>query len=257
MTDILEAPPVAAPEGVTADPAQLAAAREHWVSLGLAPEAFDKALSADPEAADGVQGEPGLDIIGATGAPTVTQAQALEMAQALAAAGVPEREIIAALAADGHDPAAIDDRTPEQKEFDAVFGAAPKASDYKPNYMGRAGHMDIGQLAQFDAAMRGWAADVGLLPELGGAVIERAVDIGRAFTRMGDAERQLWIRGQQVEFERRAGGPEQAQAKIKLAAAALARSPVAFEGLQKSPAMHDAWIVETLANNEARLRERG
>jgi hypothetical protein len=96
-----------------------------------------------------------------------------------------------------------------------------------------------------------------LPPEIGTVVIERAIVQGQAYSRMTDAERQLWQREQRFDFERLAGGPNKVAEKVALAGKVLAMgSPDMLANLHRSGALHDAAIVIHLANHAERLAAR-
>jgi hypothetical protein len=194
----------------------------------------------------------------ATG-PTVTQSQAAEMAQSLLAAGVSPEAVEAALKADGLEPLAPDTRTDEQKEFDAAFAPPASPSDYSVNYRDLIpADTDPATLSEFHNEATAWAAAVGFPVEMGGGVIERAVEVGRTVSAMAPGERELWVLEQKADFERQAGSPEQAAEWVTLAAKTLARAAPSFTAaMHKSGALDDPFIVRCLANQELARQTRG
>jgi hypothetical protein len=253
-----DTPDKSAPAGsLTLAPEQVVSARAHWVSMGYSAEAFDQAASGAPVGADAPFDAPPVQVLSDLKAPVIDQGQAHDLAATLIAAGVPEAEVQAALAADGFAPALEDTRTDDQKEFDAAFGGA-KPSEYRVDYMGRIpADMDPAELAAFDTVSTTWASEVGFPADLGAAVLERAMDVGQSTRRMANAERELFKREQAVVFERQAGGPEKAAERMKLAGHALARGGREFTDLlHKAGALDDAWTVLTLANQAERLAAR-
>lgn len=179
------------------------------------------------------------------------------MADELIKAGVPADRVAEAMQADGHDVTAeaLDSRTEDQREFDAFLGPAPTAADYRIDYMGRipAG-VDAGQIAHFDSLARAWLANLGLPPAVGAAVIERALDVGHSYQAMSEAQRALWRAEQVAHFERLAGSPEKAAARLELAKAAIARGRDFPDALHaRAGVLHDAGIMMHLALNEERI----
>ncbi len=154
---------------------------------------------------------------------------------------------------------APDARTDEQKDFDAYFGPTPPASAYKIEYFGRVPEGTEGPaLAEYHAQATAWLSQLGFPENIGPAVMERAIDAGQAYNRMSEPQRQLWVREQNAEFERMAGGPEKAAERMKFAAVALARAPGAFtDALRANGSLHEAGVVLHLANQGERLAARG
>jgi len=196
------------------------------------------------------------------GAMGLTFAQSQEMAAELIKAGMSPERVQAALQGEAEARGEVfapptDDRTPEQKEFDASFGAPPPNA-YRIDYMGRlpAG-TPSDELAEFNAVATGWCSAVGFPDTIGAAFVERAIDVGQSLNRASGAERGLWGAEQAVLFERMAGGPQQAKEKIALAADALERAPAQFtDALRASGALSDAGIMMHLAHQGQRLATR-
>ena len=173
MTDL--APDAAGFSGsLTFNPDQVGSMREHWVTMGLDAAAFDAAAAG--EAVQGIEGGEGDDIALLSSTPTLTPAQAQEMAAALLAAGVPQERVEAALREDGLAVPAEDARTDEQKAFDANLGpAAPE--DYRVDYMGRTPPDLLADLPAFHALGTGWLNALGFPELIGPAVLERTLDV--------------------------------------------------------------------------------
>ncbi len=248
------------PAGAVADlftPEQSQAMAAELIRHGMDPGRVNAALRGDsaPVEADG--DGPGIPEPSNTKTPPLTDAQAMELADALLAAGVPEEEIRAALEADGYEAELVEVEEPseEERQFRETFGAPADPSEYRIDYLGRLPvGTDVSTLAEFDREAKAWLSGVGFPPQIGPAVIERAVDVGQRYNRMSEPQRQLWVREQNALFERMAGGPEQASAKLAAAAAALANAPAAFtEALHKSGTFHDAGVMMHLANQGERL----
>jgi hypothetical protein len=205
---------------------------------------------------------PAPSVLPTSKSPNLSADQVQAIAADLIAHGVPREQVEAALKADGQEAVnldALDTRTEDQKDFDAFFGPTPPASEYRIDYIGRipAG-IETPALAEYHAQATAWLSKVGFPENIGPAVIERSLDVGQKFNQASESERQLWIRDQNAQFERMAGGPEKAKEKMSLAAKALARAPGGFtEALRVCGALHDAGIVMHLANQGERLGARG
>ncbi len=264
MTDLAIPPaavpePAAIPEPSRLDlaPDQVAAMREQWVSFGLDPAKFDLAAAGgDPT----VQADPSsaVEVLADLKIPNLSPAQAHEMVEALLKAGVPQAEVDAALREDGYEPAAVDARTDDQKEFDAAMGGATPDA-YRIDYMGRVpGSTDAAGLAEFHAAATNWLAALGFPEQIGPAVIERAVDAGQRYNRMSGPQQELWRREQASDFERLAGSPERAEELRRFAARVLERGPKGFtDAMRGSGSLDDAGVLIHLAHQGERLAARG
>ena len=262
MAEIAEAPTGSI---MSFNPGQVAAMREQWVSAGYDPVLFDQAAGTTPntptQAPAAVQdAREGVEVMGAAKTPSWTRGQALEAAEALRAAGVPEDRIQAGLKESGFEPLAPDTRTEDEKDWDRAW-PAPSPSDYNVNYRECwPDQQDVGTLAAANKDFTGWAAEMRLPPEIGTVMIERAIERGQAYSRMTDAQRQLWQREQRFDFERLAGGPDKVSEKVALAGKVLAMgSPDMLANLHRSGALHDAAIIIHLARHGERIqaRERG
>lgn len=256
MTDLSNTPtdPAAAPE---LDAGQVASMREQWASLGFDIAAFDAAVTGAPEASTMAAPDGEIDILSPLKTPSLTEGQALEMAEALLKAGVPEAEVEAALRADGFSPPEIDTRTDDEKEFDRAFApAAP--STYRIEYIGRIpADTDPRVLAQFNAEATGWLSEIGFPEQIGPAVIERALDASARLQSMAGPEKELWIREQWADFDRMAGSPERAEELRAQASAALARAGKGFtSSLWNAGALHDAGVLMHLAHQGERVATR-
>jgi hypothetical protein len=250
------APPM--PSLPSLSPDQVASARQDWIAAGLDVAKFDAAASGtspEPTPPPSVDQRPE----GRPDPMNLTDAQRGEMVSALLAAGMSREAVEAAVKADGGEmpgapPPAL---TEEQEVFQAAFApAAPH--DIHVEYLGRISpDTDIADLAELNREATTWASEIGFPAALGAAVIERALDVGHAYERMTDVDRQLWQVEQKIDLERMAGGPEKAAEKIALATEALKRGGKAFtDGLYKSGALHDAGVILHLANQGERLQAR-
>lgn len=246
------------------DAGQTAAMREQWVSLGLDPTVFDQHASGQVPTAPAASPAPAVqdpnapaavEVLSDTKTPGLTPAQAQDMAAEMIRVGMPREQVEAALKADGYT-LARETRTDEQIEWDRAFApGAPR--DYRIDYMGRAADLDPAQLAQANAEATQWLAAVGFPPEIGPAVIERAMDVGQALTRMSEPERELWSREQTVLFARMAGSEERYRELIGLAADALARGNPAYAALLRDRCiLADAGVLMHLAHQGERLKAR-
>jgi hypothetical protein len=258
MTDQLNDTPPDSGGGLTFDAAQTASLRETWIAAGHDPAVFDAAASG---AADDAPGDPAADanapdVLPPSKLPTLTQAQAQDLAASLIAAGRDPAEVAAALAADGYEAPAPDTRTEGQIDHDDVWGGAAP-SDYHLNFRGRANGADIEGIAATNTATTHWLAAIGFPPSIGVAVAERAIDVGQVVGTMTEPQRALWAREQANEFARLAGGPEQAEERLKLASKALARGGEAFAALlRETGALDDAFVLTNLALQGERLAVR-
>lgn len=256
-------PPAPSPAGTPSlSPTRIASMRERWISLGLDVERFDRAAIADavptpPPQPSGNEGEP-VEYVETGGMPRFSDEQAANMADALSRAGVPADKIEAALKADGYD-VGISDASDEQTAHDAEWGFDRnyQPSDYKISYgdaLRRAGsEVDPASLSALNTSLTTGLANMQIRPELGAAIVERAMDIGQA--KMDAAARQLFKVEQRQLVERRAGGSEQLAERLRLAGVMLKMAGPEFaEHLFRSGAADDAWIVETLANEGRRLQ---
>lgn len=252
MTEVTSDP------GLNFDPGQVAALREHWVSVGLDVATFDAAASGVPqEPQEPPQGVASPAVDQSEPAGDLSPQQIQEMADALLAAGVPKEEVEAALKADGLSFAAADTRTDEQREYDAGFGAgAPQ--DYKISYVGRA-PADLGPdgLAALNEAATTWLRDMAFPTQIGPAVVERLLEVNAQLGAMTEPERRLWAAEQAYQFEQWAGGAEQAAERRASAVKALAKGRADFtDTLVANGALQDAQVLTQLALHGARLAGR-
>ncbi|HEY1559673.1 MAG TPA: hypothetical protein VGF71_02155, partial [Caulobacteraceae bacterium] len=173
---------------------------------------------------------------------------------ALRAGGQSAEAIAAGLERHGLTAPPADTRTDTEKEFDLAFGPPPEPGDYHPSLFGRADGID--NLAAFNAEVQTSLAAMGMDPRVGEHVVERSLDLGRWYAAAGEAERQLWVRGERHDLEQKFG-EEGVKRYIELAARALARAPEPFrDRLLNSGAAHSAEIIRLLALNETRLARR-
>ena len=257
MTDTTDAIPANYNEDLTLSADQSAAMRAQWEKLGLDLGEFDRAASGTPPTPATPAEEPTREDLTSLSQPSFSAAEAKSMAEELIRAGVPQEQVEAALKADGYR-LEDDTRTDEQIEHDRMFGAAPP-EQYRLDYQGRipAG-MEIDKLAAANTEMTTWLSQAGFSPEIGPAVLERAIDAGQAYAKMSDVDRQLWVGEQRAEFARMARTPERAAELIDFASAVLARGGQAFsDALAKSGALDDAGVLMHLAHQGERLAARG
>jgi hypothetical protein len=244
------APPLDAP--------QIAAMREAWIFAGHAAERFDQAASG--QEIDPVDRPDDVDPsdLASPNSPSLTPAQAEEMAAALRSAGMDPAAIAKALKDDGFDAEpAPDTRTDDQKDYDRAF-PAPSPHDYRVHYMGLTpAGTDASAIAELNATATTWASEIGLPVGVAEATIERAIAVGQQVGGMDASARQLWQIEQRFDFERIAGGPEQAAAKMTLAAQALIRATGPFTAALKSTgALDDAFVILNLAHQGERMAAR-
>lgn len=252
---VLDAAPAAGPS--TLSPDQIAGAREHWASLGLNPADFDAAVTAAVSFDQpNERGEPAVEVLSDLKTPTLTEAEARAMAAELIRAGMPREHVEAALEADGY-ALADDPRSEEEREFDAALGAVPPEA-YRIDFRGRllAG-LDPAQVAGGNAEFQAWLSATGFPPDIGPAVVERALDVALRCKAMSDAERELFKREQEAAFIQMAGSEERALELADLAEAALARGGSAmWAALAASGALDDAGMIMHLALQGERLATR-
>lgn len=237
---------------------QIDGMRAAWQAQGLDMARFDAALAGTHPNAPPPAADPGVAMnTGAEKHASLSASEARQMADALLAAGVSPEAVDAALKADGFEESPEDTRTDDEKAWDAVFAGA-KPEDFRINYHGLVpAETPLADVIALNQAGTEWAAQVGLTAEVGSAVIERALTVGRALDAMPSPDRTLWITGQRQQFERMAGGPEKAAERLALAASALKRGGKAFTaGLLASGALHDAFVVAQLANHAERTAAR-
>ena len=234
---------------VTAD--QISAARAQWISSGLDVAKFDATIGAPPASATEPLRAPTVD----TKKPSLSEAEAHEMADALRAAGVPTDIVAAAMKADGLD--IPESKTPDQIEHDKDFGLDRpfKPTDYKISYMKDGVPLvPVETVADFNARATEWLASLKIDPLVGAGLIEHALKVGYLYPRMSDARRGLFKREHISIAERRLGGSEQVTAAAANTNRALAMGDPAFANmLLDSGALHDSFIFETLANHGERL----
>jgi hypothetical protein len=258
MTDTTDAIPAQFNENLSLTTDQSAAMRAQWITVGLDAGDFDRAASGTPTAAPEAPSEDqSREGITSPNKPTMSALEAQAMAEQLVRAGVPVEQVDAALKADGYvfedDP-----RTEEEVEHDRMFGAAPP-EEYRLDYQGRVpAGMDMAKVAAANTEMTTWLSQAGFSPEIGPAVLERAMDVGQRYNNSDDVSRQLWVREQHADFARMAGSPERAAELIDFASATLARGGDAFSNaLAKSGALDDAGVLMHLAHQGERLAARG
>ncbi len=258
MNDIVPTPSTSA---TTFTPDQISGTRDYWISIGLDPAKFDSAMVPAPEgvpasAPAAVQdAREEIEVMGAAKIPGMTQEQALEAAEALRAAGVPEDQIQAALAADGFTPLAPDTRTDDQREFDQAF-PRPAPSDYHVNYRECTTETDVSALAATNREFTTWAAELGLPAEIGTAVIEEALKVDTRTSRMSEDGLRLWVLEQKFAFADLAGGEQKVAEKLAMVKPLLERNPAMRDRLLRSGALDSATVVIHLANHAERLAAR-
>jgi hypothetical protein len=161
----------------------------------------------------------------------LTPDQITSMARQLIEAGVDEKTVHEAMAADGIALPPTDKRSDEVKEFDnTVFGEATSPAAYKIAWYERPVEYTDELAAALalhplDKAGFAPALDRGLrngllvlqMPALaGGALIEDGVDGMRAWASMNEVERQLWATQQTYDLHRATGDAASIQLDAKL-----------------------------------------
>jgi hypothetical protein len=260
MPDTPTTPPVAtgSTDPLALTPDQVTVMRETWVAHGLDPATFDQAASAPVEAPaqPGDTGEP-VDVLSDLKTPGVSPKQAAEMAEELIRAGMDPARVAEALKADGYE-LAEDERTDEELEFDRAFGGT-KPEAYRIDFRDRIPEgMDLTKVANANREMTTWLSNAAFPPEIGPAVLERAMDVGQRYANSSEPMRELWRREQQATFVKMAGSAERATELIDLAAVVLARGGDAFsDALARSGALDDVGVLMHLAHQGERLAARG
>lgn len=253
MSEAFTPPAAPAADQTSLDAGQVASMRDAWITAGHDAAKFDEALAGGPAPAGD---EPPIDTISDLKTATLSEGQAQELADALRAAGVPDDQIAAAMEADGFKQPEPDTRTDDEKTFDEAFGGA-KPADYKIDFVGRIDGADVSTMAAFNTEATTWLSAAGFPPTIGPSVVERAMDVSIAVSRMSAPEKELWFREQTSQLERQAGGPEAAEQVMACAAQVLARGDKAFaEKLFNSGAVHDAFVLMSLGLQGARLQVR-
>jgi hypothetical protein len=246
---------------------QVDQARAGWIARGLDAAAFDAAVNGTPLPSQPAAPSPGGRTTTPALTPTgvevnldsgvhMTAQQAEQMAEQLARNGVDPARIRAALEADGFtvEPDAGADMTPEeaaaaeaQQErnrehgFDRVYDP----SEYRISFAdairsaGKPIHPD--QLANINSAAQEYLSSLQLPPRLGGALVERAMQVGQQFNRMTDAQKSL----HRQEVSARADAET-----LRLAHVALnAGDENEFKGMLATAMQNDRWILQTMANH--------
>jgi hypothetical protein len=259
MPEPLDAIPQTFNDGLTLTGDQTAAMRAKWVEVGLDPAQFDGAANPKPA-------EPGVtpaapepvEIASDMKTPGLSPAEAHDMAAELIRQGVPADQVNAALAADGYEAEAEDTRTDDEKEFDRAFNPA-RSDAYNIDFRGRVpAGVDMATVAEANAQLGSWLAEVGFPATIGAAVIERAMDTAQNVARMSEPERELWTREQDAALERLAGSPEAADEARAQAIKTLERGhPDMWRILAGSGALIDAGMILHLAHQEQRAAFRG
>jgi hypothetical protein len=260
MNDIIPTPNTQATD---LSAAQIASARDHWISLGLDAGQFDSAMAPAPDNTTGapapaatVQDDrAGIEIMGADKAPQFSQAEAEQMAQALRDQGYDEARIVAAMAESGYEPLAPDLRTEDEREFDRAF-PAPSPSSYTPNYRECTSETDVAKIAATNTEFTTWAADLALPAEIGTYLIEEALRVEGATARMTEPGRQLWVREQRAAFANLVGGPEKVEEKLAMVRPLLERNPAMRDRLHRTGALDSAAVVIHLAHHAERQAVR-
>jgi hypothetical protein len=228
---------------------QIASARASWTQLGYDPLEFDAAIAGTPPSP-----EPPADKSPPKPAhPTLSPDQVRQAIERLRAAGVAEERIQAALKADGVDVTDAD--TPAEVEHDRAWRVEFEPQDYRVDYIPHGGRtLTPGQLAEFNREATTWLSTIGLEPNLGAAVVERAMVVGKTFAKMTEAQRSLWKIEQRQQAERSLGGAEQLDAAITSAARAIKAAGASpfTQALVSAGILNDAWILRTLSTHSAR-----
>ena len=264
MTDIIETPAAPVPSsGSSLAPDRIASAREAWLGYGYSAEAFDSAMAGtapaepqEPGSGTGRTDAAPVEVVPPTGRPLFDQEQAREIAAALIAAGVPEEQVNAALQADGFEAAPADERSDGQKEFDKAFLVA-RPEEIKVDYRAAGIHdADPADIAALNTGATTWASECGFDPVLGAAVVERVVQVNRAFKAMTPAEQGLFKAEQRAIYERQVGSS--AAEMLTMAADTLARAGHTefAQVVRDGGAIHDAWTLITMAHLTERLAKR-
>ena len=109
--------------------------------------------------------------------------RAYQLAETQIATGKDPARVAAALAADGYDPALVDQRTPAQKSVDAEFGIEHRADPSAMFFLIPSGTVEPGSVAAFNTDLRELAVDIGLSRDAGSSfcnMIVKAIQAGNA-----------------------------------------------------------------------------
>ena len=161
----------------------------------------------------------------------LTPDQITSMARQLIEAGVDEKTVHEAMAADGIALPPTDKRNDELKAFDSTaFGEATSPASYKIAWYERpveysdelAASLGLhildkaGFQPALDRGLRNGLLAMQMPPLAGGALIEDGVDGMRAWASMTDVERQLWATQQTYDLHRATGDAASIQLDAKL-----------------------------------------
>jgi hypothetical protein len=247
----------AASDGMTLTAEQTAVMRETWVANGLDAALFDQVANGAGEPTD-APADPGeVDALSSLKQPTLSPAEAADMAEQMVRAGMDPATVADALKADGYE-LPEDQRTEDELAFDRALGGA-KPADYRIDFRDRIPEgMDLTKVAGANTEMTTWLSQAGFPAEIGPAVVERAMDVGQRFANSPEPMRELWRREQHATFAKMAGTRERAVELLDFAAVVLARGGDAFSNaLAQSGALDDAGVLLHLAHQGERLAVRG
>ncbi len=153
---------------------------------------------------------------------------------------------------------AVDDRTGLEKNFDAVLGGVtPERYPLNGLYVNR-GDIPLGDVAAFDAELRGALAAMQVPAALGRGIAEEILASTNAYDRVAEApegHRELWKREQRAELEHI--GRDTADNLTRWASHALARvAPETRAWLLDHGALETAAVVLQLAEQGKRIFAR-
>jgi len=229
-----------------------------WIKAGLPVAQFDAAMAAPQEGATGA-GNTGEAYVPGTGTEPLTEAQAAALEDVLRAAGKSDAEITAELAAHGM---VADERTPEQIEHDREHGitAAWGPEDYRLDWRA-AGVLHDRQVGEMAKGNEGWGqffSAMAVPPGLGTSLAEHMIRANTERAGMNEWQRGLWQQEQNAALISAGGSVEGAQAIKDAAGAAIkhaidnatdkARVLEVVQAMKDSGALHDAYVLRTLAN---------
>jgi hypothetical protein len=269
ITNTLPPPSTNVDGGSDLSPGQIASARVAWIGRGLDAAAFDAAINGTPPPSQPVAPSPGPGTVALTptgvevnltGEVRMSAAQAEQIADALAKAGVSAERIAAALKADGFElaPGAGEELSPEetaaleaQQEWDREhgFGTEYAAADYRLDFSQaiRASNNPIhpDQLASINSAASDFMSALQINPGLASSLVSEAMATGQAFNRMSPAEQALQKQSVAVAID-----PETA----RLIEVALGQAEGSeFVSVMRAAAQRSVWIAKSLANHAANL----
>jgi hypothetical protein len=244
--------PPPAPSAPPVDP-QIAAARAAWVSYGHDPAAFDAAVAgAEPTPAQ--PSPPALVEIG----PDISRAS--ELIQAMVRAGMDPNAIRAAAELDGlaYTPPGLDNRGPDEREYDLAFGRPETPGGYSVNYRGTyAADLPADEFHSLDVGVRDGLHAMGLSPAIGSAVAEMAFQSAEIWQRYDESSRTLYDLKQAADLATLVPNSREA---VKNAAALLSlfrdQNPKVFAELTERGAWRSAAVISQLHLQYERMLER-